>query len=142
MLRFLTTSVGFNNAARCVAGLIGLTAIFSFAFAKPNPKHMFRKPESWKDHRVWVDLDAFRYKPFNWFTAAIAFLFLGFYPVFFNLEEWAAKEGFGYKAGLSQTATPGQRHPLTAGLATYYMLAIMNAMSTFGRIGAAWLSDQ
>lgn len=32
--------------------------------------------------------------------------------------------------------------PLTAGLATYYMLAIMNAMSTFGRIGAAWLSDQ
>lgn len=87
MLRFLTTSIGFNNAVRCVAGLIGLTALFSLLFAVPNPKHIYRKPESWKDHRVWVDFEAFRYKPFVWFTASISFLFLGFYPVFFNLEE-------------------------------------------------------
>lgn len=87
MLRFLTTSIGFNNAVRAVAGLIGATALFSFFFATPNPKHIYRKPESWKDHKVWVDFEAFKYKPFNWFTASIAFLFLGFYPVFFNLEE-------------------------------------------------------
>lgn len=87
MLRFLTTSIGFNNAVRAVAGLIGATALFSFFFAMPNPKHIYRKPESWKDHKVWVDFEAFKYKPFNWFTASIAFLFLGFYPVFFNLEE-------------------------------------------------------
>ncbi|KAF9638207.1 Major facilitator superfamily [Lasiodiplodia theobromae] len=141
MLRFLTTSIGFNNAVRAVAGLIGITALFSFFFATPNPKHIYRKPESWKDHKVWVDFEAFKYKPFNWFTAAIAFLFLGFYPVFFNLEEWAATSGFGYKEGIGASAGPGMHKPLTAGLATYYMLAIMNAMSTFGRIGAAWLSD-
>ncbi|KAL1630896.1 hypothetical protein SLS56_004709 [Neofusicoccum ribis] len=141
MLRFLTTSIGFNNAVRCVAGLIGLTALFSLLFAVPNPKHIYRKPESWKDHRVWVDFEAFRYKPFVWFTASISFLFLGFYPVFFNLEEWAANRGFGYKEGILRTSGPGQHKPLTAGLATYYMLAIMNAMSTFGRIGAAWASD-
>ncbi|OMP85916.1 putative transporter MCH4 [Diplodia seriata] len=87
MLRFLTTSIGFNNAVRCVAGLIGVTALFAFCFATPNPKHVFRKPKSWMDHKVWVDFEAFQYKPFNWFTASISFLFLGFYPVFFNLEE-------------------------------------------------------
>ncbi|KAH7055781.1 major facilitator superfamily domain-containing protein [Macrophomina phaseolina] len=141
MLRFLTTSIGFNNAVRCVAGLAGATALFSFFFARPNPKHMYRKPESWKDHRVWVDFEAFRYKPFNWFTASIAFLFLGFYPIFFNLEEWAAKNEFGYKEGIMKHSGPGMTKRLTAGLATYYMLAIMNAMSTFGRIGAAYLSD-
>ncbi|KKY14706.1 putative mfs monocarboxylate [Diplodia seriata] len=141
MLRFLTTSIGFNNAVRCVAGLIGVTALFAFCFATPNPKHVFRKPKSWMDHKVWVDFEAFQYKPFNWFTASISFLFLGFYPVFFNLEEWAANKGFGYKEGIGRTAGPGVHRPLTAGLATYYMLAIMNAMSTFGRIGSAWLSD-
>ncbi|KAL1632764.1 hypothetical protein SLS58_011327 [Diplodia intermedia] len=141
MLRFLTTSIGFNNAVRCVAGLIGVTALFAFCFATPNPKHVFRKPESWMNHKVWVDFEAFQYKPFNWFTASISFLFLGFYPVFFNLEEWAAYKGFGYKEGIGRTAGPGVHRPLTAGLATYYMLAIMNAMSTFGRIGSAWLSD-
>ncbi|OJD29917.1 mfs general substrate transporter [Diplodia corticola] len=141
MLRFLTTSIGFNNAVRCVAGLIGITALFSFFFATPNPKHIHHSPGSWMDHRAWVDFEAFQYKPFNWFTASIAFLFLGFYPVFFNLEEWAAYKGFGYKAGIGRTSGPGEHRPLTAGLATYYMLAIMNAMSTFGRVGAAWLSD-
>jgi len=87
MTRFLITSLGFNNAIRCVAGLVTITSIFSFIFATPNPAHTHPRPQSYRSMKTWVDMDAFRNPAFNWFTAAVAFLFLGFYPVFFNLEE-------------------------------------------------------
>lgn len=87
MLRFLITKIGFNNAVRGVAGLIGLTALFSFLFAVPNPEARARPPKTWKKLNVWIDPEAFKNKQFCWFTAAIAFMFLGFYAVFFNLEE-------------------------------------------------------
>ncbi|KAK8156523.1 major facilitator superfamily domain-containing protein [Phyllosticta citrichinensis] len=141
MLRFLITKVGYNNAVRGVAGLIGLTALFSFLFAVPNPTSRQRAPDSWARVRVWLDPEAFKNKQFCWFTAAISFMFLGFYAVFFNLEEWAATKGVGYKEGIASEADEGTDRQMTAGLATYYLLAIMNAMSTFGRIGAAWASD-
>ncbi|KAF2144659.1 uncharacterized protein K452DRAFT_145203 [Aplosporella prunicola CBS 121167] len=142
MLRFLTTQLGFNNAVRAVAGLIGATTLFSFCFATPNPTHHHRKPETWLSKRVWVDTAAFKYKPFRWLAAAIAFLFLGFYCIFFNLEEWAANKGFGHKTGMHpQSPSEDSSSILTPGIATYYMLAIMNAVSTLGRIGSAWLSD-
>ncbi|KAK8197009.1 major facilitator superfamily domain-containing protein [Phyllosticta capitalensis] len=141
MLRFLITKIGFNNAVRGVAGLIGLTALFSFLFAVPNPEARARPPKTWKKLNVWIDPEAFKNKQFCWFTAAIAFMFLGFYAVFFNLEEWAAAKGVGYKEGIATEADEDTDRQMTAGLATYYLLAIMNAMSTFGRIGAAWASD-
>jgi MCP family monocarboxylic acid transporter-like MFS transporter 10 len=37
--------------------------------------------------RTWVDTEAFKNPAWCWFTAAVAFMFFGFYPVFFNLEE-------------------------------------------------------
>ncbi|KAF2085415.1 MFS general substrate transporter [Saccharata proteae CBS 121410] len=144
MLRFLITSLGFPNAVRCVAGLIGLTALFSCIFATPNPAHVVRKPKTWFDHAVWFDYTAFKYKPFVFQTAAISFLFLGFYAVFFNLEEWSAKSGFGYKEGISRTSASDPNNSdedLTAGIATYWLLALMNGVSTLGRIGSAYLSD-
>lgn len=87
MLRYLIEAVGFNNAVRYVATLTALTCIYSFIFATPNPAHEFHKPESWFTVRTWFDTDAFRNKAWCWFTAGVAFMFFGFYPVFFNLEE-------------------------------------------------------
>ena len=87
MTRYLITALGFNNAVRCVAGLTTITAIFSLVFATPNPAHTHPRPQSYRAMKTWVDTEAFRNPAFCWFTAAVAFLFLGFYPVFFNLEE-------------------------------------------------------
>lgn len=87
MLRYLIDAVGFNDAVRYVATLTSVTCIYSFIFATPNPKHESHKPESWSAIRTWFDTDAFKCKAWCWFTAAVAFMFFGFYPVFFNLEE-------------------------------------------------------
>ena len=87
MLRSLIEAHGFNNAVRYVAILTSLTCIFSFIFCTPDPAHEHHTPKTWSDIRTWVDTEAFRNKAWCWFTAAIAFMFFGFYPVFFNLEE-------------------------------------------------------
>lgn len=92
MLRYLIEAVGFNNAVRYVATLAAVTCIYSFIFATPNPVHEFHKPESWFTVRTWFDTDAFKNKAWCWFTAAVAFMFFGFYPVFFNLEEVCINE--------------------------------------------------
>lgn len=87
MLRFLIDAIGYNHAVQAVAGLIALTSVFSLIFATPNPAHNHPKPHSYRELKTWIDVEAFRNPSFCWFTAAIAFLFFGFYPVFFNLEE-------------------------------------------------------
>jgi predicted MFS family arabinose efflux permease len=87
MTRFLIDSMGFNNAVRMVATLVALTSIFSLIFSVPNPEHTHRKAQSYRALRTWIDPDALNNKAFVWFTIAVAFLFFGFYPVFFNLEE-------------------------------------------------------
>lgn len=87
MLRSLIEALGFNNAVRCVAGLTSLTCIYSFIFCTPDPAHDHHEPKRWRALRTWFDTEAFHNKAWCWFTAAIAFMFFGFYPVFFNLEE-------------------------------------------------------
>lgn len=87
MTRYLINSMGFNNAVRMVATLVAVTAIFSVIFARPNPAHRHRKPPKWLALETWIDMDALHNKTFRYFTIAVAFLFFGFYPVFFNLEE-------------------------------------------------------
>lgn len=84
--------------------------------------------------RTWVDTSAFRDPAFCWFTASISALFLGFYCVFFNLEEWAATNGIAHKG----TPPPGAQSTLS----TYWLLSIMNGCSTFGRLSSAWLCDR
>jgi MCP family monocarboxylic acid transporter-like MFS transporter 10 len=79
MLRYLIEALGFNNAVRCVAGLTTITCLYSFIFCTPNPDH--------DHHEPWFDTDVKDNRPFWWFTAAVAFMFFGFYPIFFNLEE-------------------------------------------------------
>ncbi|KAK6353686.1 hypothetical protein TWF696_005648 [Orbilia brochopaga] len=132
MLRFMIDIVGFDRSVQIVASLIAVTCLISIFLAVPNPNHHFRKPSDWLATRTWVDTSAFRDPAFCWFTGAICWMFFGFYCVFFNLEEWAAKTGVGYKT----TPQPGQRS-----LRTYWLLAIMNGSSTIGRLSSSYLCD-
>lgn len=89
MTKYLISDLGFNNAVRAVAGLVAATALVSFFCAIPNPEHPLNKESeySWGHIRRWIDPAAFKNATFNWFCASIAFMFFGFYAIFFNLEE-------------------------------------------------------
>jgi MCP family monocarboxylic acid transporter-like MFS transporter 10 len=134
MLRFLIESQGFNNAVRYFATVVSIASFTAVLLARPNPAHTFRKPGKWMSKRTWVDTSAFRDAAFCSFTASICALFLGFYCVFFSLEEWAATSGVAHKG----TPPPGDKPTLS----TYWLLAIMNGCSTFGRLSSAWLCDK
>lgn len=136
MINFIAPKLGFNNAVRCVAGVVGFTALMAIFLARPNPTHHFRKPKRWLALREWIDTSAFRNASYMWFVAAISFLFFGFYPIFFNLEEWAVTNNIGYRA----RNLPGPGEP--AKIRTTYLLAIMNASSTVGRLSSSYLCDK
>jgi MCP family monocarboxylic acid transporter-like MFS transporter 10 len=88
MTKYLIADYGFPVAVRCVAGLVCGTAFLSWVCAVPNPSHPLNKSERpVLSVRRWIDPDAFRNATFNWFVASIAFMFFGFYAVFFNIEE-------------------------------------------------------
>jgi hypothetical protein len=70
-----------------VAAVAAGTGFFTFCFATPNPDHEHPRPQSYRALRTWIDTAAFKNNAFCWYMASIAFLFFGFYPVFFNLEE-------------------------------------------------------
>lgn len=76
-------------------------------------------------------------------TAAICFLFFGFYAVFFNLEEWAARAGLGYRddtpSGFKIGLGSNEVHH--DAIRTFYLLAIMNGASTVGRLSSSYLCD-
>jgi len=142
MTKFLIASMGFNNAQRCVAALTTATALLSVLVARPNPAHQLRKPEKWLRVRTFVDTQAFRNASFCWLTAAICFLFFGFYAVFFNLEEWAAREGLGYKDETPSGFEIGLNHEVKKdAIRTFYLLSIMNGTSTLGRLSSSYLCD-
>jgi MCP family monocarboxylic acid transporter-like MFS transporter 10 len=134
MLRFLIESQGFNNAVRYVATLLSVASFTAVLLARPNPAHTFRTPEKWMSKRTWVDTSAFRDAAFCSFTASICALFLGFYCVFFSLEEWAATTGVAHKGA------PPEGDKIS--LETYWLLSIMNGCSTFGRLSSAYLCDK
>ncbi|KAH7378786.1 major facilitator superfamily domain-containing protein [Pyrenochaeta sp. MPI-SDFR-AT-0127] len=140
MLRYLIDALGFNNAVRCVAGLTTVTCIYSFIFCTPSPSHDHHEPKSWSAIRTWFDTDAFKNKAWCWFTVAVAFMFFGFYPIFFNLEEWASTRGFGTR-DRSPSALKGI-DPNDKPLETFWLLTIMNGSSTVGRMLLAHFSDR
>ncbi|CAD0108337.1 unnamed protein product [Aureobasidium uvarum] len=131
---FVSSSQSFNNAVRYVTIVLSVSSFAAVLLARPNPAHPFRSPKKWMSKRTWVDTSAFRDGAFCCFTASICALFLGFYCVFFSLEEWAATNGIAYKG----TSPPGDRMALS----TYWLLSIMNGCSTFGRLSSAWLCDK
>lgn len=75
-------------------------------------------------------------------------MFFGFYAVFFNLEEWAAVSGFGSRGeapmGDRITFAPDthEREVDRDAIRTWYLLSIMNACSTVGRLSTGYLSDR
>lgn len=146
MVKFLITEVGFNNAVRYNATLVGVTASISFLLAVPNPQHNFRRPEKWLQLDVWIDSHAFRDHAFNWFTAGICFVFFGFYAVFFNLEDWAAYNGFAQKdvpSGFDISLGPsGQDEVENDAIRTFWLLCIMNVSSTAGRLFSACFAER
>jgi len=139
MLRFLRDAVGFNDAQRYVATLTTITSALAIFIARPSPEHLTRKPERWRDHSVFIDTSAFRNKPFMFLSAGICFLFFGFYAVFFNLEERAASTGLGAREPIP--GRPEKVETQSGALNTYYLLSIMNATSTLGRVCSAYLCD-
>ncbi|KAK4542412.1 hypothetical protein LTR36_006869 [Oleoguttula mirabilis] len=142
LTKFLITEVGFNNAVRYVATVITATSILAVFIARPNPMQRYRKPPKWSDIRVFVDKDALKNASYCWFTAAICFLFLGFYAVFFTLEEWAAHEGLGYRGETPSGFDIGLTHEVKKdAIRTFYLLSIMNGASTIGRLGSSYLCD-
>ena len=69
----------------------------------------------------------------------MCFVFLGFYPIFFNLEDWAQWKGVAMKEDVAgSTGSVADR----GGFRTFYFLSIMNACSSIGRILGAYLCDQ
>ncbi|KAH7393810.1 major facilitator superfamily domain-containing protein [Phaeosphaeria sp. MPI-PUGE-AT-0046c] len=140
MLRYLINELGFNNAVRCVAGLTSITCIFSFIFSSPNPDHDHHEPKKWASVETWFDSDAKANRAFWWFTAAVAFMFFGFYPVFFNIEEWASFHGYGTRDGVGNQVTPSEETDKP--IETFWLLTIMNGASTIGRLLLAHFSDK
>ncbi|KAF2122041.1 major facilitator superfamily domain-containing protein [Lophiotrema nucula] len=140
MTRYLIDAMGFNDAVRLVAAVVTVTSIFSLIFATPNPVHVHPRPQSYRALGTWIDKDALKNTTFIWFSAAVAFLFFGFYPVFFNLEEWAAVSGYGTRNG--------SRAPVKVvnfderPIQTFWLLTIMNGASTVGRLTMAAFSDR
>lgn len=135
MWRTLVEKHGFNLATRYLAIVITVTAAIAVVIARPDPGHIVRKPQKWADINVFWDRTAFKNRSFACLVASISFLFLGFYAIFFNLEEWAVTRGFGFRKG------NGTDEPGSGQLQTYWLLAIMNASSTIGRVGSAYLCD-
>lgn len=139
MTKYLIASLGFANATRCVAGLVCTTAFFSVVCAVPNPRHPLHKSEQpLLSVRRWVDPSAFKNSTFNWFAASIAFMFFGFYTVFFNLEEWAVVNKLGTKSPEVDDPNVGKTNST---FHTFIYLAVMNASSTVGRLSSGYLSD-
>jgi len=142
MTKFLITEVGFNDAVRYVGVVVAVTSVIAVLVARPNPAHPLRKPETWLRVSVYVDTHAFQNASFVWLCAAISILFFGFYAVFFNLEEWAASTGLGYRDEVPGGVDIGlpQEVPEDA-IRTFYLLSIMNGASTIGRLGSSYLCD-
>ena len=135
MVRELIEKLGWAKAVQATAALTSVTALFSAISAQPNPAHPLNKGDNnkWLSARRWVDPPAFKFSPFNWFCAAIALMFFGFYAVFFNLEEWALHNAIGRTE---------ERGPADHNVPVFYYLATMNGASTIGRVLSGWLSDK
>ncbi|KAK0882501.1 pre-rRNA processing [Friedmanniomyces endolithicus] len=123
MVRYLNQQVGFNNASRYVATMLFVLSATTVLICRPNPEHPRKSSAKWRWSTFW-DKTAFRNPCFCWLSAAVFFIFLGFYPVFFNLEAWAPRPGSHFAA-----------------TATFALLSMMNGSSFLGRLLSAGIAD-
>ena len=139
LFKFAVAKGGFPSAIRYLAIVVGGTSFIAFFCANPNPTHPLRVPEKWLRSEVWVDKTAFQRRSYSWFVATMCLVFLGFYPIFFNLEDWVQWRHIGVKEDTprGKGVLPGD-----GGFRTFYFLSISNGCSTIGRILGAYLSDR
>jgi len=135
-IRYLESALGFANAVRIIGAMLFGITLIAAALAIPCPEFYFRpKPESYLKVSVWIDSSALRSRVFLSFTAGIGFVFLTYYAVFFNLEEWAAHTGVGYKSAMPPPDLTGPA------MRTWFLLSIMSAASAIGRLVSSFLAD-
>ena len=139
LFKYVLADYGFATAVRYFSIVVGVTSFIAVFCANPNPAAVIRVPEKWLKAEVWFDKTAFDRRPYVWFVATMCLVFLGFYPVFFNLERWAQWKHIGVKEDLAG-GTGGLAGE--SGFRTFYFLSMSNGCSTIGRILGAYLSDQ
>jgi len=78
MVRYLNQQAGFNNASRYVATMLFVLSATTVIICRPNPEHPRNTSAKWRWSTFW-DKTAFRNPCFCWLSAAVFFIFLGFY---------------------------------------------------------------
>lgn len=140
MLKHLIALVGFHAAQRYVSILTAFTAFLAAVLAVPNPDRVIRIPKSWTSTRTYIDGECFRRGASLGLVIGIGLMFTGFYAVFFNLEDWAADTGMGARDSTPNTEDITLKHEVpNDAIRTFWLLSIMNASSTFGRIGILFI---
>ncbi|KAK1820166.1 pre-rRNA processing [Friedmanniomyces endolithicus] len=134
MVRFLNQQAGFNSASRYVATLLFILSATTVIICRPNPEHPRNTSAKWRWSTFW-DKTAFRNPCFCWLSAAIFFIFLGFYSVFFNLEAWAAATGIAFRGNSRPEGIPPNA------IETFALLSMMNGSSFIGRLLSAGIAD-
>ncbi|KAK5113805.1 hypothetical protein LTR62_003189 [Meristemomyces frigidus] len=134
MLKYLEVELGAWRATACVAAVMVLTSIATIVFARPNPNTKHENSLEWRWSTFW-DREAFNNAAYTWFVTGFAFMFTGFYPIFFTLEEWATESSIGYRGRFRPENLP------SSAMATFALLAIMNGSSFLGRVSSATISD-
>ncbi|KAK0324269.1 pre-rRNA processing [Friedmanniomyces endolithicus] len=134
MVRYLNQQVGFNNASRYVATMLFVLSATTVLICRPNPEHPRNSSAKWRWSTFW-DKTAFRNPCFCWLSAAVFFIFLGFYPVFFNLEAWAAATGIAFRGNSRPEGIPPNA------IETFALLSMMDGSSFLGRLLSAGIAD-
>ncbi|OLN81846.1 Riboflavin transporter MCH5-like protein 8 [Colletotrichum chlorophyti] len=118
----LLPRIGFPWATRVLAFISLATNTFSFAVLRQR-----NDMNSVKRRRIMMDLSAYRNPSFVFLSVGMFFNFLSYMAPIYYLQQYALAHGLP-----SQGST---------GLA-YYLVAILNAGSTFGRILPAWVAGR
>ena len=116
VFRTLQPSIGFGWATRTIAFIALVTLIVPLSTMKVRTRPT--------GVRKLIDLSAWKEAPFVYCATALFFGFLGMYVPFFYLQSYAIEHGY------------------TDENLGFYLLAIINAGSIFGRIVPNFLADK
>ncbi|KAK3677280.1 hypothetical protein LTR78_002818 [Recurvomyces mirabilis] len=134
VLKYLELELGYMRAVLIIAAIMAATCIAIIFFAGPKPTTEKHPKFLWRIDTFW-DKHALQNSAFVWFSAGFALMFMGFYPIFFALEPWATLSKLGWRGEVRPEELPRDT------LATFALLAIMNATSFTGRPASATLSQ-
>lgn len=135
--KFLVAQYAFPTAMRFFSIIIGGTMLLAWLFGIPNPAVPTRQITMFWRASTWFDFSVFRNKPFAAHSAAMAFVFLGFFALPFDITLWAQYKNLGVAEDI-----PGGDGELSgdAGLRSFWFLVIINGCGMFGRIAASGIA--